>query len=175
MKIDVDKSGNLDFIEFKALLDDLSRREDVYAVWCAVVTGEIFRGHRSVNSYMSTTKQPSEHKTAAIDAEVFHRFITEVQKVEQTLEQTKLKIEAMKEELEERDTKLRFANFRDYLSSGENNAFAIETTASAYQDMDQPLSHYWCASSHNTYCESDQLKGYSSVNRYINDLTKGCR
>jgi len=41
--------------------------------------------------------------------------------------------------------------------------------------MDQSLSQYYIASSHNTYLEEDQLHGPSSVNRYISDLCKGCR
>ncbi|GMH67817.1 hypothetical protein TL16_g04777, partial [Triparma laevis f. inornata] len=173
-EIDVDHSGTLDYLEFQALLDLLSKREDVYAIWCSLVTGAIFNGHRSVHAYCEK-KNGTQYKEASIEAEVFHRFLTEIQKVNQTLEQTKLKIEAMKSEDESHDGKLRFANFRDYLNSGENSAYAIENTTNVYQDMNQPLSHYWCASSHNTYCESDQLKGYSSVNRYINDLMKGCR
>ena len=46
---------------------------------------------------------------------------------------------------------------------------------SIYQDMDQPLSHYFLASSHNTYLMEDQLKGPSSVEAYKRALMKGCR
>ena len=56
--------------------------------------------------------------------------------------------------------------FLMYLCSPEGSIFNAEHQG-LYQDMSQPLCHYFISSSHNTYLLEDQLKGPSSVEAYI--------
>ena len=61
-----------------------------------------------------------------------------------------------------------------FLRSKDNPAIDPEHET-VYQDMTQPLSHYFINSSHNTYLEGDQLRGKSSTDAYVRALLQGCR
>lgn len=67
-----------------------------------------------------------------------------------------------------------FDGFQMYLCSQEGSIFKPEHRP-LYQDMNQPLSHYFISSSHNTYLLEDQLRGHSSLEAYIQALKRGCR
>jgi hypothetical protein len=105
-ELDVDDSNTLDYLEFQNLLDLLNRREDIIHVWAALLDGSIFRPGRSVQSFMFA-KVPSSIRGETIDASLFRRFLKEVQGTDITVEQTELKITAMKGELDPQDNKLR--------------------------------------------------------------------
>ncbi|MED6235107.1 1-phosphatidylinositol 4,5-bisphosphate phosphodiesterase delta-4 [Ataeniobius toweri] len=67
-----------------------------------------------------------------------------------------------------------FDGFLMYLGSAEGSIFSPQCRG-IFQDMSQPLCHYFISSSHNTYLMEDQLRGQSSVEGYIRALNRGCR
>lgn len=68
----------------------------------------------------------------------------------------------------------RTLGFRAFLLSAECSIFKREHDRK-YQDMTQPLSHYYISCSHNTYLTGNQLNGESSVEAYKAALLSGCR
>jgi len=82
----------------------------------------------------------------------------------------------MGHEVSEDKTSFSREGFRQFLMFSElqNVMDPVEKTQ-VRDDMTQPLSHYWIASSHNTYLTGNQLTGDSSIDGYINALKLGCR
>ncbi|XP_046706996.1 1-phosphatidylinositol 4,5-bisphosphate phosphodiesterase beta-3 isoform X2 [Silurus meridionalis] len=73
----------------------------------------------------------------------------------------------------ERD-QISLMSFSKYLG-GEENAVVPSERFDIMDDMNQPLSHYFINSSHNTYLTMGQLTGLSSVEMYRQVLLTGCR
>ncbi|XP_037349200.1 1-phosphatidylinositol 4,5-bisphosphate phosphodiesterase delta-3 [Talpa occidentalis] len=64
--------------------------------------------------------------------------------------------------------------FMMYLLSPEGAALDPAHTR-VFQDMHQPLAHYFISSSHNTYLTTSQIEGASSTEAYVRAFAQGCR
>ncbi|KAH3894178.1 hypothetical protein DPMN_018335 [Dreissena polymorpha] len=147
------KRGRLNSSEFVSLFKEISTRPEIYFLLVR---------YASNADYLST-----DDLLLFLEAEQGMQRITK----EKCLEVIN-KFEPSKEGT--RKGHLGIDGFTYYLLSEECDIFEPEHHT-VCQDMNQPLSHYFIASSHNTYLLEDQLKGPSSVDAYIRALKKGCR
>lgn len=73
------------------------------------------------------------------------------------------------------DQRLSFFVFSSFLFDVKNNSVLDPKAATITDDMDQPLTHYFINSSHNTYLTGNQFTSSSSVDMYRDALLSGCR
>ncbi|KFO74283.1 1-phosphatidylinositol 4,5-bisphosphate phosphodiesterase gamma-1, partial [Cuculus canorus] len=65
--------------------------------------------------------------------------------------------------------------FLTFLFSKENSIWNAQLDMVCPENMNNPLSHYWISSSHNTYLTGDQFSSESSLEAYARCLRMGCR
>ncbi|XP_076590180.1 1-phosphatidylinositol 4,5-bisphosphate phosphodiesterase gamma-2 isoform X2 [Chaetodon auriga] len=73
------------------------------------------------------------------------------------------------------DPEFTVSEFLSFLFSKENSVWDEKFSGINNLDMNNPLSHYWISSSHNTYLTGDQLRSESSTEAYVRCLRLGCR
>ncbi|XP_045907110.1 1-phosphatidylinositol 4,5-bisphosphate phosphodiesterase delta-1-like isoform X4 [Micropterus dolomieu] len=151
-KCDNSKSGYLDGKEIENFYHLLTNREEI-----AVIYGEYAKttGFMSPENLVDFLMKEQIEKASLADA---HRIIEKYEPNENAKEKKLLSKDG----------------FLMYMQNPEASALNSDHKE-VYQDMSQPLSHYFISSSHNTYLMEDQLSGPSSTEAYIRALLKGCR
>ncbi|GFT52510.1 1-phosphatidylinositol 4,5-bisphosphate phosphodiesterase delta-4 [Nephila pilipes] len=192
-KADVNGNGSLNFEECLGLLNQLNigmRRKEAKKLFNAAnfrkvkIAGEdALEPDEFVQFYRSLVHRPeleelmkkySVSKSILWGSEELKNFLQKEQNMSLSIEEC----EDLIEEHEPNDNKipeyLSLEGFQSLMLSPDQNIFNKKHRI-IYQDMTQPLSHYYIASSHNTYLISGQLIGDSSIEGYIQALMRGCR
>ncbi|XP_053119091.1 1-phosphatidylinositol 4,5-bisphosphate phosphodiesterase delta-1 [Hemicordylus capensis] len=188
-KADKNKDNKMSFKELKNFLKEVNIQVDDNYAWqiftkCDTSQTETLEDDEIEEFYKILTKREeidlifSEHCNAdnIMSLDALARFLKEVQREEDAGPEMALSLIERYEpnETVRRQRAMTKDGFLMYLLSADGNIFN-KRHSGIYQDMTQPLSHYYVSSSHNTYLMEDQLTGPSSTEAYIRALTKGCR
>ncbi|KAK1156161.1 1-phosphatidylinositol 4,5-bisphosphate phosphodiesterase gamma-1-like isoform X1 [Acipenser oxyrinchus oxyrinchus] len=121
-------------------------------------------------------ERPDQHK---VTMEEFQSFLIDYQKelwatnISQVKQYMKTYLKDPLREVE--DPYFYQDEFLTYLFSKENTIWDSKLDQVCPEDMNNPLSHYWISSSHNTYLTGDQFSSESSLEAYARCLRMGCR
>uniref|UniRef100_A0A8C1UF99 Phosphoinositide phospholipase C n=1 Tax=Cyprinus carpio TaxID=7962 RepID=A0A8C1UF99_CYPCA len=148
-----DNQGTLGFEEFCSFYKMMSTRRDLYLL-------------------MLTYSNHKDH----LDTDDLIRFLETEQKMTNVSKEHCVEIVSKFEPCPENQTLgvLGIDGFTNYMRSPAGDIFNPEHYE-VNQDMTQPLSNYFIASSHNTYLMGDQLMSQSRVDMYAWVLQAGCR
>jgi len=194
-KADVNHDGKLTRAEVRGLFRNLSTKpndeelgrtftqfdkdnngfiteDEFFSLLCVMMVKE------SLRDLFVKYSRTSEDGSRTMSKACFRRFLGEVQGMSESsidaaaskeLKFDNLMMSADGEALTE-------FGFGSYLCRAENSIFEPRKAQEGhYQDMTQPLSHYWINCSHNTYLEGSQFFGTASVEQYIEVSCQGCR
>eukprot|EP01111_Echinosteliopsis_oligospora_P019290 TRINITY_DN926_c0_g1_i1.p1 TRINITY_DN926_c0_g1~~TRINITY_DN926_c0_g1_i1.p1 ORF type:complete len:366 (-),score=57.18 TRINITY_DN926_c0_g1_i1:802-1899(-) len=143
---DADKNndGVLTFDEFLEMVRKLNHRPEI---------GDLFYKYSEGNTFMNALQ--------------LSKFFLECQ------EEPHCTPERCEEFIEHQAEGLTLETFEKMMNAPLNMCYILHHHEKIYHDMDQPLSMYYVASSHNTYLEKGQLKGFSATDMYIHSFRAG--
>ena len=168
---DKDRSGYLNFAEFRAFVQLLKEREEIKDIWRGVVMApEAGMSKSEFQRFLRDVQKVDVEVDQAHVDKVFRKFSRRPPKTGNTLGISRLAPAAAAHLDEPRMT---MDAFSDFLLSSSYNPPLL--TSVAPQSLDRPLNEYFISSSHNTYLLGRQVAGESSVEGYIRSLQRGCR
>jgi len=198
-KADGNNNGYLDFDEAKDLCKGLNiklDKEELRKLFneansektnpASKEKGEVLNEDEFVSFYYKLMRRPEideifrrytdkSDKTSRMTPAALVDFMKEEQKDEIPIEECKEIIKNF--ESSEDKTSFSKEGFTHFLMFNDWQELMSPISRSQVKadSMVHPLSHYWIASSHNTYLTGNQLTGESSIDAYINALKMGCR
>jgi len=179
--VDRDKNGTLTFEEFTEFMNQLRRRPELEVIWDIMVTETSEEGMGRVQPLtVLGLKEGGEYdfKSPALPVSLdrmrqfWHSLQNEMVDKDRAIEMI---IEVTPNVYYGNEPVLSYMGWVAMITQPENDAYDPARRKFNPASMHRPLSHYFIASSHNTYLTGDQLQSQSSVNRYIDDLCKNCR
>ncbi|XP_037136759.1 1-phosphatidylinositol 4,5-bisphosphate phosphodiesterase delta-4 [Syngnathus acus] len=188
-KADKNKDGKIDFKEVRKLLKMMNvEMNEEHALHLFTMADRTQSGSLELEQFVLFYKMLTQRDEVwrvfqdySGDGEILmleelENFLTvEQQEGEGSAQHAKELIECHEpSETAKRQGTMSLDGFQMYLCSPEGSIFKPDRLG-LYQDMSQPLSHYFISSSHNTYLMEDQLRGQSSLEAYIQALKRGCR
>jgi len=197
-KADANNSGNLNLDEVKDLCKTLNiklEKEEMKKLFNEVNTdksksrkdrGQVLDEEEFVAFYYKLMNRPeideifrryskNSTKEGRMTPEALMNFLKEEQKDDIAIEECKEIVKNFESSNDKSSfSKEGFSHFMMF-NDWQELLSPIAKSKVVAADMSHPLSHYWIASSHNTYLTGNQLTGESSIDAYINTLKQGCR
>ena len=154
------------FASSSSVLDQIEVMSERFKIWNAIASSSIVSNCAGVETI----------GTSRMTLTQFRSFLRTYQREDLSEDQVKDLISRHEPDPSVRSKScLSLEGFACYLMDKENYAFSPELNTYDDHDMDDSLSHYFMATSHNTYLTGHQLKGESSVELYSQVLRAGCR
>ncbi|PWW73113.1 hypothetical protein C7212DRAFT_359488 [Tuber magnatum] len=159
---DKDKSGFLNFVEFREFVRLLKQRDEIVDIWKDAVSDR--KAGMSIDEFRAFLK---EEQKVDIDSDpmyidkIFRKFTRPPSSQQQVTQR------------EGSAARMSMDAFSDFLLSSSYNPPLLP--APLGNNLDRPLNEYYISSSHNTYLLGRQVAGESSIEAYIRVLKRGCR
>uniref|UniRef100_A0A672JBT2 Phosphoinositide phospholipase C n=1 Tax=Salarias fasciatus TaxID=181472 RepID=A0A672JBT2_SALFA len=133
----------------------------------------------SLGGYFTPSARFADRPEQRISLEDFKNFLLDSQKEQWATDNNKVQefmFSYLKDPLREVEQPYFHQDeFLTYLFSKENTIWDSSLDQVCPENMNNPLSHYWISSSHNTYLTGDQFSSESSLEAYARCLRMGCR
>ena len=162
-KADPDKTGRLDFEQFRTFMRRLKYRPDIKDLLRSINSNP--NGGLPLDAFLNFL-----HHTQGINVpanrgywtKIFHKHIRQAHQSQ-----------SGHEVADEYPMDMSLDAFTSFLCSDDNNIENLKIPESL--KFDKPLNEYFISSSHNTYLLGRQVAGSSSTEAYIRALQRGCR